>query len=326
MRRYRYLPPVLVICAILGLTIVRSLKTRNQQYTDSRIVLGTLVEISVWGTGEVSARAAVDSAFREIAEVESLFGDGMVIGLKDAGVVASDEFNHLMDTSQQAYLMAGGFFDPTIGSVSRLWQFGEGAVPPPEDSIALALSSVGLDHYLETGSSQHVVFDVGGVAKGYAVDRAAGKLRALGFRSAIINAGGDLGLIGKRVDGEPWKIAIRHPRQAGTFIACLDLEDISVATSGDYEKFFLSGGKRFHHILDPHTGRPGSRSTGVTVVTPNACLGDALATGLFLLGHEQGIPVVEAADGIDAVFVYSNGESLAVSSGLAGKFRRYESE
>jgi thiamine biosynthesis lipoprotein len=326
MRRYAYLPPILIICAVLGLTAALNLRAKSKRCDDSRLMLGTVVEISAWGSGGVSVEAAVDSAFGEIARIDSLFGDGLIAAAADKDVVTSDEFQHLMDVSQSAYRMTAGMFDPTIGSVSRLWQFGEGALPPPQDSIRSALSSVGLDKYLEAGGAGAVIFDVGGVAKGYAVDLAAERLRGMGVRSAIINAGGDLRLIGRRPDGEPWRIAIRHPRRAGTFIGYLDLDDISVATSGDYEKFFMYDGKRLHHILDPRTGWPGTRSAGVTVVARSACLSDALATGFFVLGHEQGLPAVETWEGIEAVFVYADGESVAVTSGLDGKFGRFEPE
>jgi thiamine biosynthesis lipoprotein len=229
-----------------------------------------------------------------------------------------------MQVSQDAHEMTGRLFDPTIGSVSRLWQFWDGAVPPQADSIRNALSSVGLGRFLAGGDS--ALLDLGGIAKGYAVDRAADRLRSLGIASAIVNAGGDLSLIGKRTDGRPWRIAIRHPRERGAFLGYLDLEDVSVATSGDYEKFFFFDGRRYHHILDPRTGSPGGRCASVTVVTSNTCSGDALATGLFLLGPGQGLRTVEAAEGVDAVFVYADGESIAVSSGLAGRFGRFESE
>jgi thiamine biosynthesis lipoprotein len=226
----------------------------------------------------------------------------------------------LVEISGRAYEVSEGRFDPTVGAVSRLWQFWDGAQPPAQDSIQAALRRVGFSRYAAGERPSGMLMDLGGVAKGYAADRAAAKLRALGFRSAIINAGGDMRLLGSRPDGKPWRIAIRHPRRQSDFIGFLDLEDISVATSGDYEKFFMYNGKRYHHILDPETGMPGYASAAVTVVAKDAALCDALATGLFLLGPEKGLAVVEAIDGVDAVFVHPDGETVSVSSGLGSRF------
>jgi thiamine biosynthesis lipoprotein len=324
MKKYRYLPPLLVICAVLGFTIIRNLAAPADYHSDSAIMMDTLVEVSVWGKGRVPATAAVDSALKAMARIDSVLGDGFVDAGERGGAIGSDEFSRLLDVSRTAYDMTQGLFDPTIGSVSRLWQFWEGAEPPCEDSIKSALAHVGLGVYLSGRDARGTVFDLGGIAKGYAVDLGAETLRRLGFKSAIINAGGDLSLIGKRTDGRPWRIAIRHPRQHDGFIGYLDLEDVCVATSGDYERYFIFDGRRYHHILDPRTGMPGSASSGVTVVASRSCLSDALATGLFLLGPGEGLAVVEAYEGIEAVFVDATGESLAVSSGLTARFGRFE--
>jgi thiamine biosynthesis lipoprotein len=261
-----------------------------------------------------------------MARVDSLFGGGMVDAETHAVVAGSPEFEYLVDMSRRVHDMTRGLFDPTIGSVSRLWEFWHDAEPPPMDSIRSGLANVGLDQYVSGRDTDHFVLDLGGIAKGYAVDLATDTLRALGFKSAIINAGGDLSLIGKRLDGRPFRIAIRHPRLNDGFIGYLDLEDVCVATSGDYERCFVVGGVRYHHILDPRTGMPGDQSASVTVVTSRNCLGDALATGLFLLGAKEGLRVVEDLEGVEAVFVFAEGESVAVSSGLIGKFGRYEPE
>lgn len=326
MIRYRIGLPIAVVCAILAFAVVRNLTQHDAYCWDSALMMDTVVEIGVWGRGNVPADAAVDSAFGVMSRVDSLFRGRFVHEAQDTEVIASGEFRYLMDISSAAYEMTLGSFDPTIGSVSRLWGFWDGAEPPPRDSIEQALAAVGLARYLLGERGRGVVFDLGGIAKGYAVDLAAQKLRGLGFRSAIINAGGDLSLVGKRPDGRPWRIAIRHPRQRGTFIGYLDLEDVSVATSGDYEKYFIFDGRRYHHILDPRTGWPGHASASVTVVASGTCLSDALATGLFVMGPEMGLGAVEGWDGVEAVFVHADGDSLEVSRGLAGSFGRFEPE
>lgn len=333
MRRYKYLPPVIIICVTLAVVFARNLRGRDEFHSESAIMMDTVIEVSIWGRGSVAARAAADSVLAEIARVESIFGNGMVNAasareVTDAArdVTGSAEFADLMEVSADVHLLTGGLFDPTIGAVSRLWHFWEGAQPPHRDSLENALQFIGLDRYMRDAGASGFVFDVGGIAKGYAVDRAAARLRSLGFRSAIINAGGDLSLIGRRPDGKLWRIAIRHPRRTGDLIAYLDLEDVTVATSGDYEKYFIFDGKRYHHILNPNTGFPGGLCQSVTVVAESACLCDALATGLFLVGPDRGPRLVEGRQDIEAVFISAEGESILVTSGLTNNFGRFDAE
>jgi thiamine biosynthesis lipoprotein len=318
--------------------LVRQLRGTRGPCSDSVLLMDTLVEVTVWGRGQVPAEAAVDSALAVMKRMDTLFGDGRVeildwgvtagrwhaVGDRvgdGAALLASNEFLALLDASSAAYELTGGLFDPAIGSVSRLWTWGEdGAVPHP-DSIAAALARVGLDKLSAKGPGR-VTLDLGGVAKGYAVGLAARKIESLGFRSAIITAGGDMRLVGRRPDGKPWRIAIRHPRKPGAFIGFLKLSDTSVSTSGDYERCFVRDGRRYHHILDPRTGMPGERSVSVTVVGPDAATSDALSTGLFLMGPEEGARLVESLDGVGAVFVWAEGESVSVTSRLADEFER----
>jgi len=326
MGRYRYLPPILVIAVILGVVAIRTLRPRVHHRSDSAIMMDTFVEVSVWARDAGLARSAVDAAMSEVARIDSMFGDGTVTARSDQALMASDTFAFLIEASRDVNLKTEGMFDPTVGAVSRLWEFHDAARPPEADSLARALSSVGLAGYFAGAECEERVFDLGGIAKGYAVDLASERIRAMGIESAIINAGGDLTLIGTRTDGEPWRIAIRHPRAAGAFLGYIDVTDAAVATSGDYEKYFIDGGRRYHHIIDPHTGYPGTASNSVTVVAPSSCTSDALATGLFLLGPERGLDLVERLEDIEAVFVFASGESVAVSSGLKDNLVRLDAE
>jgi thiamine biosynthesis lipoprotein len=316
MRSYRYLPPILIIALILGAVAIRSMRPEVHNHSDSAIMMDTFVEVSVWAPDSGLARSAVAAAMAELALIDSMFGDGTIDPASDRDLMSSDVFAFLIDTSRDVYLETEGMFDPTVGAVSRLWEFHDAACPPDADSLRRALSSVGLQRYLAGQQCDGLIFDLGGIAKGYAVDRASERLREMGIESAIINAGGDLNLIGARTDGEAWRIAIRHPRRAGAFLGYVDIIDAAVATSGDYEKYFIEGGTRYHHIIDPNTGYPGRASNSVTVVAPGSCLSDALATGLFLLGPERGLELVEKLEGVEAAFAFASGESVAFSSGL----------
>jgi len=326
MGAYRYLPPILIIALILGVVAIKGLRPETHHHSDSGIMMDTFVEVSVWAPDAGLARSAVDAAIKEVARIDSMFGDGTVKSRSDQALMASDAFAFLIETSRDVNLETEGMFDPTVGALSRLWEFHDTARPPEADSLALALSTVGLSSYLAGEECEERIFDLGGIAKGYAVDLASERIRAMGIESAIINAGGDLKLIGTRTDGEPWRIAIRHPRAAGSFLGYVDVIDAAVATSGDYEKYFIEGDQRYHHIIDPHTGYPGYASNSVTVVATSSCMSDALATGLFLLGPERGLDLVERLEDIEAVFVFADGESVAVSSGLKDNLVRLDAE
>ena len=313
--------PVGLILLLLGISVISSRRERPQVVSDSAILMDTIAEISLWGKGEVDAQAAIDSAFNSVRQIDSLFHHGLVSLRWQSLAQEPREMRAIMRLADSVYNLTSGCFDPTIGSVSRLWQFDEHATPPEPESLRVALSLVGLPK-MKQQPSKPFLLDVRGVAKGYAVDAATEKLRKLGFTSAIINAGGDLRVLGRRPDGKPWRIAIRHPRRPGDLIGYVDVEDCAVATSGDYERFFIYQGKRYHHILDPRSGMPARTCESVTVMAPSAALADALATGLFVLGPQAGLRLTQVLDGVEAVFIYAEGDSIKLSRGIEGRFRR----
>ena len=161
---------------------------------------------------------------------------------------------------------------------------------------------------------------VGGIAKGYAVDRAVEILHRDGFANFLLQAGGDLYLSGRK-GPHPWRVGIRDPRgPPNSYFAVAEVQDHSFSTSGDYERFILHDGKRYHHILDPATGYPATRSRSVTVLAKNAMTADAYSTALFILGAKAGLQLVETLPGIDAIFVDSDNK-VHVSKGLQTKVK-----
>jgi thiamine biosynthesis lipoprotein len=221
----------------------------------------------------------------------------------------------------------GGGFDVTFGALSGLWKFDhdqDDRIPPPEevrkllpliDYRVLHLDEAARTAYLtRKGMRAHL----GGIGKGYAVDRAAEILRSRGVRDFLIQFGGDLYVGGTR-GGRPWRLGIQDPRGAAErSFAAIDLSDSSFSTSGDYERFFLRGGRRYHHILDPHTGQPARGSRSVTIVAETATLADALSTGVFVLGPEKGMALIERLPKIEGVIV-TDRNAVLVSSGLEGR-------
>ena len=159
--------------------------------------------------------------------------------------------------------------------------------------------------------------DLGAIAKGWAVDRAMEKLMARGIRNAIIDAGGDLRIIGARPGKDFWRIGVQHPRDPGALLLTFDLKDTAIVTSGDYERFFMAEGVRYHHILDPSTGQPARGCQSVTVLAPTAAEADACATAAFVLGPSKGLAFLRARPGVRGVIVGADGELHWTDEALA---------
>lgn len=332
MRRHNYVIPLAIVVFILILTAVRNRGERVPEYSDSRIMMDTFMEIRIWGEGSVSGDAAVDSAFAVIERIADLLGDG-VITAAERGVLERPEVDSIMAVSKMAYEVTGGLFDPTIGSVTRLWDFYRGAAPPEADSLKAALRAVGMGAFLarlgspdaaRAGAGLDYVLDVGGVAKGYALELAADEIRRLGFPAALLNAGGDIKIVGEKPGGGRWRIAIRHPRERDALVGCLEVGPVSVATSGDYERCFVRDRTRYHHILDPRTGMPSRGSVSVTVVGRDAGFCDALATGLFVMHGDRALALAESLPGIEAVFITGEELDVKTTSGISDSFERLE--
>jgi len=218
-----------------------------------------------------------------------------------------------------------GAFDPTIGAVSALWGFGEeGGHIPEAKALKAALATVSYHRLAVEQKRARLLYpetrlDLGGIAKGFAVDRAADLLAKAGVKGAIVNAGGDIRLFGERPGGGPWHIGIQHPRNPEELLTKLDVTDTAVVTSGDYERFFLKDGVRYHHILDPKTGQPARGCQSVTVVTKSAMRADALATAAFVLGPERGMAFLKEAHVQQAIIVTTDGTVVRGPSGPTKK-------
>lgn len=324
MQRAKAVPPILVLGLLIAITLARTRNRPEVEWSDTFLLMDTVVEIHLWADSDSAFRSTTDSLLGQLVSLEKLLDHGRFVVSKSNDGNIPDQVKQLIALSDSAYHLTRGFFDPTIGAVTRLWDFSVGATPPHPDSVRNALRLVGMDRFVSGEITDGVVLDFGGIAKGYAADRSVDLFGRLGYTRAMINIGGDLSILGNRKDGKPWRIAIRHPRRPDCFVGYLDVGQCAIATSGDYERYFLHQGKRYHHIIDPRNGMPGSRCQSVTVVTNSAWLADAMATALFLMGPEEGSQLVGCLDGIDAVFVYADGESVLVTDGLRGRFTRVD--
>ena len=195
---------------------------------------------------------------------------------------------------------------------------------PTPGAIAKKLPLVGYKNIQFDDSSHSVGFavdgmglDLGAIAKGWAVDRAMEKIMARGIHNAIIDAGGDLRIIGARPGKDFWRIGVQHPRDQGALLMTFELKDTAIVTSGDYERFFIADGVRYHHVLDPATGQPARGCQSVTVLAPTAAEADACATAAFVLGPAQGLAFLRARPGVRGVIVGADGELRWTDDALA---------
>ena len=286
--------------------------------------MDTQVTITAVSRSGDSAEKAIDAAFSEIEKIESLtnfYAAGSEISLinKNAGISAmkvSPEVLEVIGKALSVSEMTDGAFDVTIGAVTRLYDFHK-KISPEESILRKNLSLVNyrdvtIDRLASTIflKKKGMLIDAGGIAKGYAADKAVTALRKMGILSGLVAIAGDIKAFGQKPDGKPWQIGIRNPRAENMeddIMATLPLSDMAISTSGDYERFFLVGGVRYHHLLDPETGSPAGGCRSVTVIANEAAFADSFATAVFVLGPEKGIKVLDAA-GFDGLIVDSEGK------------------
>ena len=282
--------------------------------------MGTVVDITVWTSDNVSAKLASQAAFDEFERIDLLMTtwvDTSAVSVLNAAaggaaVPVGPEIFALLELGQSVAQLSSGAFDLTVGAYRGLWKFDEdldGSLPDDKDVVArkrlTGWRGLVLDRKAKAArlKKKGMAITLGGIAKGYAVDRAAAILRERGLSSFIVQAGGDLYVSGSK-DGERWRVGIRDPRgsREATF-AITEVEDATFSTSGDYERGFVKDGVRYHHILDPRTGRPATKSRSVTVMAKRAVVADAWSTALFVLGPDKGLPLVDKNPALEAVFV-----------------------
>jgi FAD:protein FMN transferase len=291
-------------------------------------IMGTSISVELWSEDEGAGAAAAAAVMAEMHRIDRAMSphrpDSELSRInRDAAAQAvplSDEMARLIERAMHFSHLSGGAFDITYAGVGRLYDYRAG-VRPSDAAIAAAQAAVGWRHLQLDPRARTLRFghpglciDLGGFAKGHAVDNAAAILCRHGIRHAIVAAGGDSRVIGCR-GGRPWTIAIRDPRRAGAAVAVLPLEDVSISTSGDYERYFERDGERHHHIVDPSTGRSPASVRSVTILGPDGLSCEALSKSVFVLGVESGLQLVESLADVDAVIVDAQGR-LHRSAGL----------
>ena len=277
-------------------------------------VMGTLAEVVVVEEDAGRARSAVEAAFRELRRVDRVmtrFDASSDVGRVNAGptgrrIAVSPATAGVVGAGLRWAEASDGRFDPGLARAVALWDVGRRQVPPPEEAVRryagrdlhreLAVEEEGPGGAALVRLHPDVGVDLGGIAKGHAVDRAVGALRAHGIRDGMVSAGGDLYALGRSPEGDRWRVGIRDPDDPTRLVGETEVEDRAVATSGDYEQFFEHAGRRYHHLLDPTTGAPRRTPAGSVTVTARRCLdADAAATACFGLGTREAEELLERA-------------------------------
>ncbi len=263
-------------------------------------VMGTFGEVAIVHKDEKYAQGAIDAAFQELQRVESVltrFRPTSEIGRANLGAATgpqsvSAETSGVLQSALRWAEVTEGAFDPCLGQAVALWDFGN-RTQPPESREVHRYAQRGLFKALELGKSgggdvvlfheEDMGIDLGGIGKGYGVDRAVETLRSWGIQNALVNLGGDLYAMGVSEDGDPWNVGVRSPDDPDGIVTTLAMSDRAVATSGDYHQYFDFAGRRYHHLLDPKTGAPSESSFKSVTVAADACLdADAGATTAFV--------------------------------------------
>ena len=319
-------------------------------FKKASLSMGTLFELTIYAADKYIAEKTFNEAFQEINRLDYLMSnykkESVLSGLnRNAPAAPTDcnkELANIIEQSLQYSEITDGAFDITIGPLMKKWGFfkKQGRIPDKEE-LESALESVSYKNIIieekaikslskDPVTVKTVFFkntgtqiDLGGIGKGYAVDMAARVLKQNGIKSALINFSGNIYTFGVPPGRESWIIGLQHPRESEGLLGTFEIKDKAVSTSGDYEKFFTIEGKRYSHIIDPRTGSPVKSIVSVTIVTDNATRADALSTGVFVLGQEKGMALIEKLPDVEGIIIYEGIDSrlsTKTSSGIEALF------
>lgn len=327
---------------IFTVLIISSLLTtgcffKQQSYSDTRFLMDTIITISTNGKDLETLKTTTQEAFmafKDVADETNPYenqkpNDLYTLNLHNGQgpfIVGDHLYKLLHMDKEQPY----DALDLSLGPVIALWRtHGDNKTVPSPEEIQNALNKCGRDKF-SLDTTNHTVtlssgskLDLGSIAKGYAVDYAASVItKNKKVTSALINAGGNIKVLGTKEDGQPWRIGIQDPRNPQKNLGVLTLKNgQAVATSGDYQRYYEVNGVRYCHILDPATGEPARNATSITVVSSSALTADFFSTLLFVLPHEKAVEIVESTPQIEAVIVNTQGE-IYVSPGLIKVFTK----
>lgn len=324
---------VLLATALICLSLLSCTEKEAESLSEARMLLGTSCRITIFEADDES-QTAMHAAFEAIAQVERLMSrnlESSEISQINASaglgtpIEISEETSLVLAEALSIAALSAGRFDPTIGPLVSLWGItSEDPQVPDEQDIIQATGLISYEQVLlyPEGSAElstaGMGLDLGGIAKGYAADAAKAVLLEHGIHSALINLGGNVLTLGTKSDGSPWKIGIQDPASSrGDYGMIISVADRAVVTSGTYERFFISDGVRYHHILDTRTGYPvDNRIDSVTIISESSMRADALSTAAFASGLEEGMRIIESIPSAEAVFLTKD-RQVYLSSGIS---------
>ncbi|KXI27164.1 FAD:protein FMN transferase [Paraglaciecola hydrolytica] len=298
-------------------------------YQDKQGIMGTNIQVEVWSDDVQLGQQATQAVMVEMERINQLMSpyiasSELSILNENAAqrpVKVSKELFELIALSIELSKETQGAFDITFASVGYLYDYRQ-QHKPSEEQVSSLLEAINFRHLLLDSQQQTIFYqhpkvkiDLGGIAKGHAVDNAIAILQAMGIQHALVTAGGDTRLLGDR-RGKPWMVGIRDPRHADKQAVILPLADIALSTSGDYERYFEQDGQRYHHILSPKSGHSSYEVQSVSIIGPSSTLNDALSTAVFVLGVQQGMDLLNRTPGYDGIIV-DNQRKLHYSEDLA---------
>ncbi len=286
-------------------------------------IMGTNIDVELWHEDAAKGNAAIDAVMSEMRRIDALMShykpESQLSRINQRAfrepVTVDPELFDLIELALHFSQLTDGAFDITYASVGYLYDYRK-HVKPTEGQIENALPGVNFRNLKLDAKTHSVRFghegmriDLGGIAKGYAVDRGIGLLQARGVQHAVVTAGGDTRIIGDRF-GRPWIVGIRHPDDKSRVVTRIPLVDTAMSTSGDYERYFDEKGVRYHHIIDPKTGHSASKVRSATILGPTAVQTDGLSKTAFVLGADKALEIIERLPDFDAVFVRPDGTVL----------------
>jgi len=326
----------MLLCSALAGCVGVTAGQESAVVTRVQMQMGTLVKITAVARSESIAQATATAGFAEIHRLEELLSTWIPTSElsrvnTSAGVrpvsVSLDTMTVVQSAIQVAEMTHDGF-NIAIGPAVDVWNVIEGWRVPTESELEALRPLVNL-HSVHADTREQTIFlektgmriDVGGIGKGYAADRAVMAMKKAGALAGVVALSGDIKTFGQLPGGRKFPVGIQHPRKEGEVLAFIDLEDEAISTAGDYERFFERDGVRYHHILDPHTLHPARRCQSVTVIAREGIWADGLDTGIFVMGAELGMRLVETLPDVEALIVDHEG-SVHVSSGLRNRIRK----
>jgi len=313
---------------LAGAAAIHSAAVQAEWLYREEAIMGTRCAVELWATDRAAGQDAIDAVFTDMRRIDALMStykpDSEISRVNAdaarAPVPVTAELFGLLQTAQQYSALSKGAFDITYASVGYLYDYRQHH-RPDASAIAAALPTVDYRQLKLDPEKRTVAFgkpgmriDLGGIAKGYAVDRGIELLKKRGFAHAMVNAGGDTRVSGDRF-GKPWVIGIRHPDRKEEVALRIPLEDAAFSTSGDYERFFDEGGVRYHHIIDPKTGQSPHAVRSVTIIASNATRTDGLSKTVFILGPKAGLDFINSLPDADAIVIAADGK-VSYSKGL----------